>query len=82
MIRHPLGIPQYTLGHGERLAGIERRLDRLPGLLVAGNSYRGVSVNACVAEAPGIAERLLAHLEQAPGIAERLLAHLEQRRGP
>jgi len=55
IFRHRRGIPQYTLGHLDRLAAIEDGLARHPGLLVSGNSYRGISVNACAAEAPGIA---------------------------
>lgn len=58
--RHPLGIPQYTVGHLERLARIDERLARHPGLCVAGNGYRGVAINSCVAEAFELAERLLA----------------------
>ena len=59
VFRHPLGIPQYVVGHLERLARIEERLARLPGLHVAGNGYRGVAINACVAGAGPIAERVL-----------------------
>lgn len=62
IFRHPLGIPQYTVGHLDRLARIERRLERHPGLYVAGNAYRGVAINACVAEAGPLAERILARL--------------------
>ena len=58
--RHPRGIPQYTLGHQDRLAAISRRLEAHPGLYACGNSYRGISVNACVEEAPKIAEAALA----------------------
>ncbi len=60
IFRHTRGIPQYTLGHGGRLAAIERRLAEHPGLLVCGNSYRGISLNACVEEAPKVAEAALA----------------------
>lgn len=59
LVRHPTGIPQYTVGHLERLAQAEARLAGLPGLMLAGNSYRGVAINACVAEAGGIAQRLV-----------------------
>lgn len=58
--RHTLGIPQYTVGHLDRLARIDERLARHPGLRVAGNGYRGVAINSCVAEAFELAERLLA----------------------
>lgn len=59
IFRHPRGIPQYTIGHVARLARIDARLRAHPGLYVCGNSYRGISVNACVAEAPATAERVL-----------------------
>jgi oxygen-dependent protoporphyrinogen oxidase len=63
--RHHRGIPQYTLGHAERLAIIRDQLVGISGLWVAGNSYGGVSVNACVEEAPRIAEEVLEHLSRA-----------------
>lgn len=53
VFRHYAGIPQYTVGHLDRLARIESGLARHPGLAVAGNAYRGVSINNCVAEAVG-----------------------------
>jgi oxygen-dependent protoporphyrinogen oxidase len=59
---HRLGIPQYTVGHLDRLARIETGLARHPGLAVAGNAYRGVSINNCVAEAGSIATTLLTHV--------------------
>jgi oxygen-dependent protoporphyrinogen oxidase len=59
VFRHPLGIPQYVVGHLARLARVEDRLARLPGLYVAGNGYRGVAINACAAEAAPLAERIL-----------------------
>jgi len=37
-------MPQYHLGHLDRLAAIDRLLDRLPGLTLAGGSYRGVGI--------------------------------------
>jgi protoporphyrinogen/coproporphyrinogen III oxidase len=58
VIRHDLGIPQYTVGHLDRLASIDERLAHHSGLLVAGNSYRGVSINACISEARSLAERI------------------------
>jgi len=63
VIRHRLGIPQYTLGHPERLAKVEERVQAHPGLWICGNSYRGISINACVEEAPKIAEAALSHLD-------------------
>jgi protoporphyrinogen/coproporphyrinogen III oxidase len=59
VVRHRVGIPQYTRGHLDRLALIERGLAGYPGLWVAGNSYRGVAINACVADAASLAARIL-----------------------
>ncbi len=59
VIRHQRGIPQYVKGHDAILQDVDHRLERHPGLFVAGNSYRGISINSCVAEADGIAESAL-----------------------
>jgi oxygen-dependent protoporphyrinogen oxidase len=59
VFRHRIGIPQYTIGHLDRLARIDARLAKHPGLAVAGNAFRGVAINTCVAEAGPIADRLL-----------------------
>ena len=66
IFRHRRGIPQYTLGHDKRLARIEARLQEHPGLFLAGNSYRGVSINACIEDAPAVARRVAAHLQTLP----------------
>jgi oxygen-dependent protoporphyrinogen oxidase len=66
IIRHARGIPQYTLGHLTRLQRIDRLLLAHPGIFLAGNSYRGVSINSCIADAGSVADAVLAHLAQAP----------------
>jgi len=62
IVRWPRGIPQYTLGHLDRLRRVDQRLAQHPGLFVSGNSYHGISVNACVEEAPQVAEAVLEFL--------------------
>ena len=37
-------MPQYELGHAERLATIDGRLAALPRLKLAGNAYRGIGI--------------------------------------
>jgi oxygen-dependent protoporphyrinogen oxidase len=59
IIRWPAAIPQYTLGHGERLRRIAHRLRRLPGLHLLGNGYRGVALNDCVVSAGAAADAIL-----------------------
>ena len=71
IIRHRRGIPQYVGGHLDRLARIDAALARLPGLHLAGNSYRGVSINNCIAEAPMVADAALRSAYQsAPALEE------------
>lgn len=59
VFRHPLGIGQYPLGHPERLDRIHGHLERYPGLFVAGSSYYGVSMNACIQKASEQAPEIL-----------------------
>ncbi|MHB1137675.1 MAG: protoporphyrinogen oxidase [Microthrixaceae bacterium] len=47
--RYPRGFTQYEVGHLDRVAQIEATLDAdCPRLRVAGASYRGVGIPACV----------------------------------
>ena len=48
VFRWHLGMPEYTLGHLERVALIEDRSAKIPGLAIAGGSYRGVGVPNCI----------------------------------
>ena len=45
------GLPQYALGHLDRVARIRADLDRVPGLAVCGAAYDGVGVPAVIASA-------------------------------
>jgi protoporphyrinogen/coproporphyrinogen III oxidase len=47
--RHWDGIPQYRVGHKERVEAIEASLVALPGLALAGAAYHGVGLPACIA---------------------------------
>lgn len=48
VFRWHLGMPQYTLGHLERVARIDQRSVQIPGLAIAGGSYGGVGVPNCI----------------------------------
>lgn len=56
--RHQRAIPQYLVGHADRLAAIDGHLEGLPGLLLTGNAFRGVSLNDCVLNALKIAQSI------------------------
>ncbi len=46
--RWNLGMPQYTMGHLGRVEAIESRCSEIPGLALAGGSYRGVGIPNCI----------------------------------
>ncbi len=46
--RWHLGMPQYTLGHLDRVAQIEERSGAIAGLALAGGGYRGVGIPNCI----------------------------------
>ena len=56
--RHERAIPQYLVGHSDRLDAIEKELESHPGLVLTGNAFRGVSLNDCVVNARATAEKL------------------------
>jgi oxygen-dependent protoporphyrinogen oxidase len=48
VFRWDRGMPQYTMGHLDRVDAIETRSAQVPGLALAGGSYRGVGLPNCV----------------------------------
>ncbi len=62
VFRHPLGIGQYTVGHGARLERVAAALADHPGLHVAGQSWFGIAMNAAIEQAPKTAAAVLADL--------------------
>lgn len=61
--RWPQAIPQYELGHGERLAEVDRAEAALPGLWFCANYRGGVSVSDCVKNGHAIAAKVKATLD-------------------
>ena len=57
------GLPQYNVGHLDRVARIREAVAGQPGLAVAGAAYDGVGIPACIATARSAADRVLRHLE-------------------
>jgi oxygen-dependent protoporphyrinogen oxidase len=65
VFRHPQAIPQYTVGHGKRLDALGDLLKTHPGLILTGNSYRGIGLNDCVAAAQRASDESLDFLGRA-----------------
>ncbi len=51
LYRFPRQSPQYTVGHLDRVAAIEKRIAALPGLFVAGSGFRAIGIPDCIADA-------------------------------
>jgi protoporphyrinogen/coproporphyrinogen III oxidase len=58
----PRALPQYNLGHSDRLASLERNLLRFSAIFLAGNYLRGPSIGSCVEQAFAAAEELKKNL--------------------
>jgi oxygen-dependent protoporphyrinogen oxidase len=57
------GLPQYTVGHLDRVARIRAAVAGQPGLAVCGAAYDGIGIPACIATARLAAGQVLAYLE-------------------
>jgi oxygen-dependent protoporphyrinogen oxidase len=60
--RWPRAMPQYHVGHLERLAKIENALGEHPEILLAGAAYRGIGLPDCIHQGVQAAERVLQQL--------------------
>jgi oxygen-dependent protoporphyrinogen oxidase len=52
------GLPQYTVGHLDRVATIGEAVGAQPGLAVCGAAYAGIGIPACIATADSAAQRV------------------------
>ena len=56
--RWPAGLPQYHVGHDERMAELQTRMDAIGGLHLLGNGYRGVGLPDLIRDARGAARQV------------------------
>ncbi|MFJ1748412.1 protoporphyrinogen oxidase [Streptomyces sp. NPDC088116] len=54
------GLPQYPVGHQERVARVREAVAKLPGLRLCGAAYDGVGIPACIASARRAADEIIA----------------------
>lgn len=60
--RWPDAMPQYTVGHLDRIARLDEALAPLPRLKLAGAAYRGVGVPQCIAQGEAAADQIVSAL--------------------
>lgn len=59
VVRWKQAMPQYFVGHVQRVAEIDRMLAELPGLQLCGAAYRGVGIPQCVRDGRRAARALV-----------------------
>jgi len=69
IFRWQRAMPQYVVGHLERLAAIDAQLGRHPGLYLTGSAYRGVGLPDCIRAGAQTAEALLRDLAALSGLS-------------
>ena len=57
--RWPRSLPQYAVGHLDRMAELEARLTQLPNLYLLGNAYRGVGLPDLIRDARTTAQKAI-----------------------
>jgi oxygen-dependent protoporphyrinogen oxidase len=58
-------LPQYNVGHGQRLRALEKLRAEHPTLSLIGNYLQGPAIGTCIELALATAERVIAHSESA-----------------
>ncbi len=71
-------MPQYRLGHLERVAEIEERVSQHPGMFLIGCAYRGVGISDCIHEGELVADRVMEYLNSRPS-ESGTREHLDQK---
>jgi oxygen-dependent protoporphyrinogen oxidase len=59
VFRHPRAMPQYTLGHLDRVAAIRHKLARHPRLFLTGIAFDGVGIPDCIRAAHATADAVI-----------------------
>jgi oxygen-dependent protoporphyrinogen oxidase len=74
---HERALPQYTLGHAERILALQQELARIPGLFLTGSYLGGPAIAACVEQAFRTAQSVWEYL----AAGEEAAARPERSRG-
>jgi oxygen-dependent protoporphyrinogen oxidase len=59
LVRWGGGLPQYLVGHPQRVDAVRTAVSGVPGLAIAGAAFRGVGVPACIRDAQHAVDALL-----------------------
>ena len=70
--RWPRGMPQYLLGHPERVARIGAAYNKHAGLYLAGNAFHGVGLPDCIASGERAADAAAVYLRSSDRMSASL----------
>jgi oxygen-dependent protoporphyrinogen oxidase len=57
-------MPQYILGHMDRLRRIEEAASNVPGLYLTGSAYKGIGISDCIVNADEVANKVVQFLKR------------------
>ena len=57
--KHEMAIPQYNVGHLQRLKTVDAILEKHGSLYLTGNAFRGIGVNDCIENSFRLAEKII-----------------------
>ncbi len=60
--RHERALPQYNIGHMERMALLNAAMEKLPGIYLTGSAYNGVGIPDCIRHGELTAAKVLESL--------------------
>lgn len=60
--RYPMGMPQYKVGHLEKMDHLFQLAKKSPGLFLVGNSYRGIGIPDCIHAAQQVSQEIKSYL--------------------
>jgi protoporphyrinogen/coproporphyrinogen III oxidase len=66
--RWPLSLPQYGVGHLERMTELDERIRTLGSLCLLGNSYRGVGIPDLIRDSRAAVRSLAVTLSSSPSV--------------
>ena len=63
MRRYDRAMPQYYVGHQDRISAVESALDQYPTIALAGSAFNGVGIPSCIQTGHAAADKILERLD-------------------
>jgi len=64
VFRFRSSMPQYTIGHDERVKSIDERVASIPGLYLAGSAYHGIGISDSIRYGESVAKKIIHQFER------------------